>query len=124
MNPPASAQAIVNEEQLYGQHLPEDYVALLRLSNGLHTDGCFNLLEVEGVVERNRDDEVQKYLPGYFMIGDDGGGTAMLIKLADGKIHEVGMGVMDEESMQLSAGSLEELLTTLQGKLLVERGRW
>lgn len=59
------------------------------------------------------------YLPGFFMIGDDGGGNAILLNLGDRRIYEVGMGVMDEESMEFSAGSLDELLalgTCLTGR--------
>lgn len=58
------------------------------------------------------------------MIGDDGGGTAILIKDDDLRIYEVAMGVMDEESMRLSANSLEDLLINHHGKPLVERGGW
>lgn len=60
--------------------LPGDYVEFLRISDGLQSPGNLNILEADGVVARNQDYEVQQYLPGYFMIGDDGGGIAILIR--------------------------------------------
>ncbi len=85
----------------------------------MYTDGNLSILGAEGVVQRNLDYEVQMYLPGFFMIGDDGGGNAILLNLDDRRIYEVGMGVMDEESMELSAGSLDELLAL--GTCLADR---
>ncbi|WP_162621862.1 SMI1/KNR4 family protein [Microbacterium suaedae] len=49
-------------------------------------------------------------MPSSLMIGDDGGGTAILLNLADRCIYEVGMGAMDAESMELSADFLDEFL--------------
>ncbi|UFU07465.1 SMI1/KNR4 family protein [Ruania halotolerans] len=118
--PPASRSAIEREEDEYGGSLPREYVALLRMSDGLHSDGNLSILGAEGVVRRNNDYEVQTYLPDFFMIGDDGGGNAILLNLSDRRIYEVGMGVMDEESLELSAGSLDELLAL--GTCLAERG--
>lgn len=74
--PPASPAAIEREEEAYGGPLPREYVELRQVSNGLLTDENLGILRAEGVVRRNADYEVQTYLPGYFMIGDDGGGTA------------------------------------------------
>ncbi|MFJ2620635.1 SMI1/KNR4 family protein [Glutamicibacter sp. NPDC087344] len=119
VNPPATEAAIRIEEQLYGQRLPEEYLQLLAVSNGLHTDGNLAILGVEGVIQRNADYEVVDYMPGYFMIGDDGAGTAILLNLEDRRIYEVGMGVMDENEARLSAGSLGELLAL--GTSLAER---
>lgn len=117
--PPASEDAIRQAERDYGGALPEDYVAFLRVSNGGRTQGNLSLLEVEDCVQRNRDYEVAEYMPGYFMIGDDGGGTAIVLKLADQRIYEVDMGVMDEDSAQLSADSLQALIK--DGMTLSER---
>lgn len=110
LNPPASPAAIEREEAAYGGRLPREFVELLRVSDGMCTDGNLSILAAEGVVQRNADYEVQAYLPGYFMIGDDGGGSAILLNLRDRRIYEVDMGSMDEESMELCAASLDELL--------------
>lgn len=119
LQPPASPSAIAREEREYGGHLPEDYLQFVRVSNGARTDGNLSILGVEGVVQRNEDYEVRQYMPGFFMIGDDGGGTAIVLDLRDGRIYEVEMGIMDEESMRFSAGSLAELLAL--GASLIER---
>lgn len=119
LSPPASRSVIEREENEYGGSLPREYVELLQVSDGMHTSGNLSILGAEGVVRRNTDYEVQVYLPGYFMIGDDGGGKAILLNLYDRRIYEVDMGAMDEESMELSAGSLDELLAL--GTSLAER---
>lgn len=60
--------------------------------------------------QRNFDYEVPEYMPGFFMIGDDGSGIAILINVNDRRIYECDMGVMDERFAELSANSLDELL--------------
>lgn len=121
LHEPATPSAIDKCEQEAGYSLPEDYVALLLISDGLQTDGNLSLLEVESIAERNRDYEVQDYLPGFVMIGDDSGGNALLMKTGDSAVYEVGMGVMDEATMVKSARSIEELLIAYKGKTLSER---
>lgn len=118
---PAAQATIDRCEQEVGYGLPEDYVALLLISNGLQTDGNLSLLDVESIGVRNRDYEVQDYLPGFVMIGDDSGGNALLMKQADTAVYEVGMGVMDEATMVKSAGCIKELLIAYSGKTLSER---
>lgn len=76
--------------------------------------------EIEDMPARNLDYEVQTYLPGYFMIGDDSGGQAILLNEM-GEVFEVGMGVMDLSDLQQSANSITELLGKYQGKTLNER---
>lgn len=51
------------------------------------------------------------------MIGDDSGGTAILMKRGDRKIYEVDMGAMDD-SLRVSAQSLEQLLIEFRGQTL------
>lgn len=118
-NPPASETAIRQAEADYGAPLPPNYIELLRRANGGSTDGNLVIIEVEDCVQRNLDYEVPEYMPGYFMIGDDGGGTAILIDMNDRRIYECDMGVMDERFAELSANSLKELLTL--GTTLLER---
>ncbi len=82
--------------------------------------GCLALHEIEILPERNFEYEVQKYLPGYFMIGDDGGGQAILINSSE-EVFEVGMGVMNPKFLERSADSLTDLLVNLKGLTLGER---
>lgn len=118
-NPPASDAAIRQAEREHGRPLPEDYVELLRIFNGGCTQGSLSILGAEDCVQRNMDYEVGQYMPGYFMIGDDGGGTAILLNIRDRRIYEVDMGVMDERFARLNANSLDELLEL--GTSLIER---
>lgn len=118
-NPPASDAAIRQAALEHGGPLPEEYVELLRIADGGYTQGNLSILGVEDCVQRNVDYEVERYMPGHFMIGDDGGGTAILLNLRDRRIYEVDMGVMDERFAQLSANSLGELLEL--GTSLIER---
>ena len=90
------------------------------MSNGLYSDGNLAIHAIEVMPERNRDYEVDKYLPGYFMIGDDGGGEAIVID-EFGELFEVGMGIMDLTDLKKSAHSIDELLVNFSGKTLRER---
>lgn len=119
-NPPASDPAIRQAECEYGGPLPAEYVALVTAHNGGIASSSLSILEVEDVVQRNADYEVSEYMPGYFMIGDDGGGTAILLNEGDGRIYEVDMGVMIESGATLSAHSLDDLLQF--GTALADRG--
>lgn len=118
-NPPASGAAIRQAEADYGGPLSAEYVDLIRLHNGGSTRGNLSILDVEDAVQRNVDYEVAQYMPGYFMIGDDGGGSAVLLNLRDRRVYEVDMGVMDERFAELSANSLAELIEL--GSSLSER---
>lgn len=118
-NPPATDAADRQAESDYGGPLPKEYVDLVRVFNGGGTQTSLSILEVEDCVQRNVDYEVGQYMPGYFMIGDDGGGTAVLLNLDDRKVYEVDMGVMDESVARLSANSLGEFLEL--GTTLAER---
>lgn len=118
-NPPAEDAEISRATDLHGAALPADYLEVVRAHNGGHSQGNLSIYDVEDAVQRNLDYEVAEYLPGYFMIGDDGGGQAIVLHLGDRKIYEVDMGVMDAESLEFSANSLTELLEL--GTSLMER---
>lgn len=120
LNPPASTDQVQQSQSLSTIRFPQTYVDLLSLSNGLSSDGCLVLHEIETLPERNTDYDVAEYLPGYFMIGDDSGGQAVLIN-ESGEIFEVGMGVMSHDFLEKSAESLEDLLIHHQGMSLGER---
>ncbi|MBP0610844.1 MULTISPECIES: SMI1/KNR4 family protein [Burkholderia] len=117
---PATSSQIHDAETKIGLSFPKEYVDLLQITNGLNSMGCLALHEIEILPERNVDYEVQKYLPGYFMIGDDSGGQAILIN-SSGEVFEVGMGVMNPKFLERSADSLTDLLVNLKGLTLGER---
>lgn len=98
--------------------LHPSYTKLLLISNGLYSEDSLALLEIEVLKSRNDDYEVQIYLPNYVMIGDNGGGVALLMKEGDECLYEVDMGVMDEESIHKSADNLHQFLVEFKGKTL------
>lgn len=117
---PATLNQIHTAEASVGLSFPKEYADFLLITNGLNSTGCLALHEIEILPERNTEYEVQKYLPGYFMIGDDSGGQAILINAA-GEVFEVGMGVMNPKFLEKSANSLTDLLVNLKGLTLGER---
>lgn len=120
INPPAEQEIINKGQEKINIPLPKNYIDLLKICNGLYSNGNLALHEIEILPERNLDYEVESYLPGYFMIGDDSGGQAIVIN-SKGEIYEVGMGTMDKTDLKKSADSIEDLLIKYQGKTLNER---
>lgn len=120
LNPPIDENLINDVQAKINILLPRNYKDFLLICNGLRASGNLALHELEDMPERNSDYEVFEYLPGYFMIGDDSGGRAILIN-EKGVIFEVGMGSMALADMEKSADSIEALLTTHAGKTLLER---
>ncbi|PIB11561.1 SMI1/KNR4 family protein [Vibrio rotiferianus] len=98
--------------------IPLPYLQFLRLSNGLYSGEELVLLEIEEIEVRNNDYEVQEYLPGYVMVGDNSGGIALVMNSDEDFVYEVDMGSMDVESMKKSADSLQQLLIDFKGKTL------
>ena len=120
LNPPASPELISDIQSRVSIRFPAEYTELLLVCNGLSSSGNLALHEIEELPSRNLNYEVQVYLPGYFMIGDDSGGQAILMN-DDGELFEVGMGLMTHEGLEKSADSLEQLLIHFEGKTLNER---
>ena len=120
LNPPASPELISDIQSRVSMRFPAEYTELLLVCNGLSSSGNLALHEIEELPSRNLNYEVQVYLPGYFMIGDDSGGQAILMN-DDGELFEVGMGLMTHEGLEKSANSLGQLLIHFEGKTLNER---
>lgn len=121
INPPATDSEISQAEAEMQKKIPPSYVYLLKISNGLASSGDLMLHEAADIVQRNIDYQVPVYMPEYTMIGDDSGGSAILMKDGDEAVYEVDMGVMDEIDLRKSAASLEQLLVDFKGKTLAER---
>ena len=77
LNDPATSQAIKMLPPEWHSLYPS-YLQFLELSNGLFGDEI-TLLEAEDIQQRNIDYEVKEYLPNFLMIGDNGGGVAILM---------------------------------------------
>lgn len=89
-------------ETWLGRPLPEPYRSFLA-----GTDASFlarnDRTLVYGrndIVERNETCESQTYCPGHLVVGDDSGGSALVMSLADGRIHSVDMGAMTPDCFE------------------------
>src|SRR4051794_39118325 len=104
LNPPASVQAILGVSQYLPADLPEDYSALLAQADGVAANH-FTLFSCEELPERNATFEIGKYLPGFVIIGGDGGGSALIMQGGRGRspVYLVGHGAMFPEFMELLA---------------------
>ena len=113
LNNPATSQAIKMLPPEWHSLYPS-YLQFLELSNGLFGDEI-TLLEAEDIQQRNIDYEVKEYLPNFLMIGDNGGGVAILMDNKNQNIFAVGMGVMSEDSLEKISSSLEDFLLVKKG---------
>ena len=113
LNDPATSQAIKMLPSEWHIVYPA-YLPFLELSNGLFGDEI-TLLEAEDIQQRNIDYEVKEYLPNFLMIGDNGGGVAILMDNKNQNIFAVGMGVMSEDSLEKISSSLEDFLLVKKG---------
>lgn len=73
--PPVSEQAL--EELIKQVNLPHDYISILRLSNGMEGEVKeyreIRLWKAESLIEENKGYNIEKYTPGFFLIGSDKG---------------------------------------------------
>ena len=90
LNKPADIGIIQNIMKKYNFTIPPSYVNFLLISNGLYAEH-FVLLELEEIFQRNKDYEIDLYLPEYIMIGDDNGGVAILMEFKTGNIYANGL---------------------------------
>ena len=98
---------VENIEAWLGHPLPEPYRSFLaQTAEGFLAANDRTLVYGRAdVVERNDTYESKEYCPGHLMVGDDSGGTALVLSLADGRVHSVGMGVMTSDDFKLVAQS-------------------
>jgi hypothetical protein len=94
--PPANAQSIHKLVTESAIELPEEYLALLRYSNGGEGElaiepGWFQLWPAEKVVEFNRGYEVEQNAPGFFGFGSNGGGEMLAFDTRKGQPWKVAM---------------------------------
>jgi len=102
----AAAADIRAAQQLLCIDFPKDYVELLAFSNGAVLEGL-QLYPAEDLPERNKTFEIASYLPSHLLIGDDGGGTGILVSLIDGTIRSSGLGDLNPDDLRLVAPSLQ-----------------
>ncbi len=89
----------IEEVEKYFDHkLPTTYRQFIANHNA-EIDGDVYLYLIEDLIERNECYETKEYAPGYINIGNDCGGQAFILKLADDdpEVFIVGHGSMDPE---------------------------
>lgn len=94
-------------EAWFGQPLPEPYRSFLggTAESFLAANGRTLVYGRSDIIERSDTHEAREYCPGHLMIGDDSGGSAFVMSLADGRIHSVGMGTMTPDCFEPVAPS-------------------
>ncbi len=119
-NDPASEDRIVALERTEGISLPNRYRDFLKMGNGgegpVGEFGYANFWKVEEIAGFNRDYHVQEYLPGYLVIGSDGGGEAFAIKRDDAVYVQVPFVGLSQEDCMVLGNSFEEFLNKLSRK--------
>lgn len=77
-------------------HAAEEYATFLeRLDASRGVGAWITLYAPDDLEERNETFEVQDCLPGWFTIGDDGGGVALLMRLdRSGAVYRCGHGAL------------------------------
>lgn len=117
-------------EEYIGFKLPPGYLAFLkqvkiRYPEGLINDCICIYLSEEDIIERNETFEMKEYLPGYLGIGNDSGGSEIIISLIEekSKIYLANHGAYFEETMYVIAEDFIDFdnsnfsLETLQPKI-------
>lgn len=112
-NPPAPQAALASLPGRLACRLPEDYADFLAETDGIIADR-FILYSCEDLPERNATFEVAEYAPGFVAIGDDNGGTAIMMRAGPGSspVLIVGHGSMQPADMVQVADSLDAWLAT------------
>lgn len=109
LNKPVDIKVIQDIMKKYNVLIPNSYIEFLLISNGLYSE-YFVLLEIEDIIQRNKEYEIDLYLPEYFMIGDNNGGVAILIEFKTGHIYANGLGSLLPEDLKFQSKSLEGFL--------------
>jgi len=104
-------------EQYIGYLLPQDYLSFvdyIRQNFGPEpiNDLIYIYLEEDQIIERNETFEMKEYLPGYLGIGNDSGGSEIIIRLTEtkNKIYYTNHGAYFEDALEIIAESFQDLI--------------
>lgn len=92
LDPPASPGVVEGLSSRLGVTLPNDYLAFLRQHNGgegFMGDNYIVFWKAEELADFNRDYEVEKYAPGIFLFGSNGGGEGYGFDTQSAAMHIV-----------------------------------
>ena len=106
-------------ENFLGTKLPSDYLSFLEyiklnFSNGLVTNKVIIYVEEEALIERYETFEMGEYLPTYLGIGNDSGGSEIIISLTEknSKIYLTDHGAYFEDCLQIIAQNFDDFINT------------
>jgi hypothetical protein len=119
--PAASIEDIAALNEFCAITVPSDYLNVIREMTEveilINNDKYFRIWSPAGCIEMNEEYQVQNYIPESLAIGDDEGGSALI--LMTGKqgfgIYKVGFGDLDIEDAEFVSETLEGLLTKGSG---------
>ncbi|AXI04561.1 SMI1/KNR4 family protein [Aquirhabdus parva] len=94
----------------FNEALPEDYIELLRFTDGLTLKSGLIIYSSQNIFERNETLEVRTYAPNYLAIGDDSGGRSILIPFHGMGVYLVDQGSLDPRDMKKISQSLNSWL--------------
>ena len=88
------AVTVKDVEVWLGQPLPEPYRSFLAAASDdfLAANDRTLVYGRLSVMDRNETLESQAFCPGHLALGDDSGGSALVLSLDDGSVHRVGRG--------------------------------
>ena len=113
-----SIQTLLAESTL---NLPQEYLALLKISNGGEGElgiepGWLQLWTAEEVMEHNQGYEVQKWVPGFFGFASSGGGELLAFDTRTEqpwKIYMIPFMDMEEKNAILIAENFMSLISAM-----------
>lgn len=105
---PSQHEALVKVENWIGKPLPPKYRAFLGAQIDDLSVGEFVLLYgTDSFIERNETYETKIYCPDHVTIGDDGGGSQLLLSLLGGSVSLVDAGSMNPQDAHAVAPNFE-----------------
>lgn len=89
--------------------LPPDYSEYVStISESQLVNSIVLIYSLDDIIERNKTFEVMEYCPGYLAIGDNSGGSAIVLCLKTGKIGIVDHGSMMPDDIHELADGFQE----------------
>jgi hypothetical protein len=111
IHPGVSQDLLLTAEKNLGIKFPTFYSDFLMFTNGLEVKSQSRvvLYSLDGIVELNEVNEIDIYLPGYVLIGDEGGDDGYFLKLqsSENTVYSVGFGNLDVNDLVVVSESFD-----------------
>lgn len=122
----AASESDLQELKQFSQiELPVDFVSIVREMTEVEilvdNDKYFRIWSPSGCIEMNEAYEIQNYIPNSLAIGDNEGGSALIVMTGNKGfgLYKVGFGDLDADDAEYISTSLEELLVNGVGAEVV-----